>query len=65
MKPSETQQLLIDFLTISKASEPTKAIVFIQMESEELQLRMCEFLSKNKQATDQEIVTAANRIAAE
>ena len=56
-------QLLIDYLSISKASGGTQAIAFILMDTEDQMLEMCHFLSANENATDEEILETAHRIS--
>ena len=65
MELTKIEQLLIDFLTTSKANKATQAIVFISLKEEKQKLEMCRFLSEHETATDPEIMAAAKRIAGE
>ena len=62
-KPSQIEQLLIGYLRLSKASKGISAIVFILLKTDDLKLAMCDFLSKNEEATEQEILDQARRLA--
>ena len=60
-----TEQLLIGFLTTSKAQRGTQAMAFLLLGSEEQQMEMCSYLSENPAATDKEIMEMAQRISEE
>lgn len=62
MKPTEIEQLLIDYLTLSKARTGASAMVFVLLEKKEQQVKMCEFLSANEEATEEEILERAKKI---
>ena len=66
MAVTEVDQLLSDFLDQSKAGATTKAIAFITVSDKELnQIALCRYLADNEAATDEQILAAARRIAAE
>ena len=57
------EQLLIGFLSTSKAPKGTQAIAFLLLDKEDQQLEMCCYLSENPDATEQEIMEMAYKIA--
>jgi len=64
MAVTKVGQLLSDFLDQSKADEATKTIAFITVGSEEdRRLKMCRYLADNEDATGEEILAEARRIA--
>ena len=66
MAVSEVDQLLSDFLDLSNAGEATKAIAFITVgDFEQKQIALCKFLATNENATEEQILDEARRIAAE
>ena len=62
-KITEIERLLIEYLKILRASEATKAITFITLSTDDQMIEMCDYLSKNEEATDKEISAMAQRIA--
>ena len=63
MALTQVEELLIDYLRTSKAEKSTGVIVMLQLKERSKQLEMCQFLSDNPEATDEEIAAASNRIA--
>ena len=64
MAVSEIEQLLIDYLRISKAKRDVQVIAFIMTgDSEDQMLELCQYLSENEEATGEEILAAARRIS--
>ena len=63
MQLTEIEQLLIDYLLTSNATKGTGAMVSLMLQEEKQQLEMCRFLSKNPEATEQEIMEMAQKIA--
>ena len=59
------KQLLINYLEISRAGEPDKTLAYLAMDTEDQMLEMCHYLSDNPEATGQQILTEARRIAGE
>jgi len=62
-EPTEIGQLLIEYLLQSTASRGTRALVFIRLKEDSRKLEMCNFLSKNPQATEAQILEKAQKIA--
>lgn len=60
---TELEELLIDFLLTSNATKGTGAKVSLALQEENQQLEMCQFLSDNPEASDDEILQMALRIA--
>ncbi len=60
---SQVEQFLIDYLATSKATEPEQFLAFREMETEQQMLTLCRYLSDNPEATGQEILTQAQKIA--
>ena len=60
---TEIEQLLIGFLATSKAPEDIQAMAFILPVGDEQRLEMCRFLSKNPEATRDEILQMAHNIS--
>ena len=65
MKASETGQILTAGLRLSGVSRGTQATVYVMMETDEQKMKMCEFLSINRDVTDVQILDEARRIAEE
>lgn len=64
MAITEVDQLLSDFLNQSKADEATRTIAFIKVSREETQqIKMCRFLADNPQASSDQILAEARKIA--
>ena len=63
MQLTEIEQLLIDYLLTSNATKGTGAMVSLMLQEENQQLEMCRFLSKNPEATEDEILKMAQQIA--
>ena len=63
--PNEIQQLLIDYLKNTSAPEGERALVYMTLKTDDQMLKMCEFLSKNPEATGKRIVAEAQKIAKE
>ena len=55
--------MLVDFLLTSKAGRVTQVMAFIKMKTDEQMLDLCQFLSDAPEATDREILVAAEQIA--
>ena len=64
MKLTQIEHLLTGYLALSRASKGKQALVFLMMETEAQKLEMCEFLSKNVNATEARIMDEAKKIAA-
>ena len=62
MKPTELEQLLIDYLKLSKANDAVISVVFLLLKAEEQQIEMCKYLSKYENATEEEILEQARKI---
>lgn len=62
-KLTELEKILIGYLKISNARAGVQATMFLLLREEPQQMEMCEFLSKNEEATEQEILEQARRIA--
>ena len=60
---TEVEQLLIGFLKTSNAKKGTRGLSALILQEEDQQLEMCRFLSKNPDATDEEIMQAAENIS--
>ena len=63
MKASLLEKTLIGYLKLSKASKGKGALAFLMLDSDKQMLEMCEYLSKNPNATEPEILATAERIA--
>ena len=64
-KLTELEEVLIGYLETSNARAGVQATAFILLREEPQQMEMCEFLSKNEDATEEEILEQARRIATE
>ena len=62
MEISTIEKTLIGYLKTSKASKGKGAIVFLMLDTEEQMLKMCQYLSKNPDATEQSILAEAEKI---
>lgn len=62
MELTQIEQLLIDYLLTSNATKGTGAMVSLMLQKENQQLEMCRFLSKNPEATENEILEMAHQI---
>ena len=62
-KLTELEKVLIGYLKISKARAGVQATAFLLLREESHQMEMCEFLSKNETATEQQILDMARKIA--
>ena len=62
-KLTELEKILIGYLKTSNARARVQATTFLLLREEPQQMEMCEFLSKNEEATEQEILEQARRIA--
>ncbi len=65
MALTQLEQLLIDYLTLSNAQEWVQVVAFILLKEEDQMLEMCRFLSVNADATEEEILEMAYRLAGE
>ena len=65
MAVTEIEQLLVDYLSLSKASKGGQALAFIAMDTEDQMLKMCRFLSDNEMVTEEQIIAQARKIAQE
>lgn len=63
MELTQIEQLLMGFLSTSKAPKGTQVIAFLLLDKEEQQLEMCSYLSENPDATEPEIMEMAHIIA--
>ena len=63
MAVTEIEQLLVDYLSLSRASEGGQALAFIALDTEDQMLKMCRFLSDNEMATEEQIIAQARKIA--
>ena len=59
---TDLEALLTDYLTISKAECSTGLIVFLLLKTEQQRLEMCRFLKDNPEASEREIIVAADKI---
>ena len=62
-KLTELEKVLIGYLKISKARAGVQATAFLLLREESQQMEMCECLSKNETATEQQILDMARKIA--
>ena len=62
-KLTELEEILIWYLKTSNAKAGVQAVAFLLLREEPQQIEMCEFLSKNEDATEQEVLEQARRIA--
>ncbi len=62
-KLTELEEILIGYLKTSNAKAGVQAVAFLLLREEPQQIEMCEFLSKNEDATEQEVLEQARRIA--
>ncbi len=62
-KLTELEKVLIGYLKISKARAGVQATAFLLLREESQQMEMCEFLSKNETAAEQQILDMARKIA--
>ena len=62
-KLTELEKVLIGYLKISKARAGVQATAFLLLREESQQMEMCEFLSKNETAKEQQILDMARKIA--
>ncbi len=62
-KLTEIEKVLIGYLKTSKARAGVQATTFLLLREEPQQMEMCEFLSKNEAATEQQILDQARKIA--
>ena len=62
-KLTELEEILIGYLKTSHAKAGVQAVAFLLLREEPQQIEMCEFLSKNEDATEQEVLEQARRIA--
>lgn len=60
---NQIEELLMQFLLTSKAQKGARAQVYLLLQKEDQQLEMCRFLSKNENATADEILEMAHKIA--
>ena len=60
---NEVEELLIDYLILSKATKGTGVMVSLTLKERPQQLKMCRFLSDNPEATDEEIMAMAQKIS--
>ena len=63
METTLIEKTLIGFLKTSKASKGKSALVFLMLDSDKQMLKMCRYLSENPEATEQEILASAEKIA--
>lgn len=62
-KLTELEEILIGYLKTSNAKAGVQAVAFLLLREKPQQIEMCEFLSKNEDATEQEVLEQARRIA--
>ena len=62
-KLTELVEILIGYLKTSNAKAGVQAVAFLLLREKPQQIEMCEFLSKNEDATEQEVLEQARRIA--
>lgn len=62
---SEKEQLLIEYLMLSKAGEAAQMLVFIWLKTEEQKWEMCRFLRYNPDATEGQILWKTRQILGE
>ncbi len=57
------EELLIGFLVTSKVEKVPGLIIGLTLRTPKQQLEMCQYLSDNPEATEAEIIAAAERVA--
>ena len=63
MALTRMEEILTDGLQLFPMTNGNRALVFMQMETEEQQREMVHYLSENRKATEKEILAVARRIA--
>ena len=63
MKLTETGQMLLDCLHGSPISDRQRLWIFLMLDSEDKILDMLTYMSQNRNATGEELMSAAERIA--
>ena len=63
MKPTKVEQLMIDWLQCFPIKEGQRVRIFLMMDTEEQMLDMMIYMSQHRNATGEELMSAAERIA--
>lgn len=63
MKPTKVEQLMIDWLQCFPIKEGQRVRIFLMMDTEDQMLDMMTYMSKHRNATGEELMSAAERIA--
>ena len=63
MKPTETEQMLLDCLHSYPISDGQRLRIFLMLDSEDQILDMLTYMSQNRNATWEDLLAAAERIA--
>ena len=63
MKPTKVEQLMIDWLQCFPIKEGQRVRIFLMMDTEDQMLDMMTYMSKPRNATGEELMSAAERIA--
>ena len=63
MALTRMEEILTDGLQLFPVTNGNRALVFMQMETEEQQREMVHYLSGSRKATEKEILAVARRIA--
>ena len=63
MKPTETEQMLLDCLHGYPIRDGQRLRIFLMLDSEDQMLDMLTYMSQNRNATGENLLAAAERIA--
>ncbi len=63
MKPTETEQMLLDCLHSYPIRDGQRLRIFLMLDSEDQILDMLTYMSQNRNATWEDLLAAAERIA--
>ena len=63
MELSGNEKLLIQGLQICGISKGMSAVIFMTLQTDEQKLEMCNYLADHKDASDEELLEQARRIA--
>ena len=59
---NEIEELLIDYLLTSKVTKGKAVMVALALKKRSQQLEMCKYLSENPEATEDDIMSMAQKI---
>lgn len=62
MKPTETEQMLLDWMSYFPLKDGQRLRIFLMMETEQQMLDMMTFMSENKSATAENLMDKAVQI---